>query len=1220
MTRISNLSYADTVLPTDVLVVSDGQITRRVSIADFKEKVLTQATREALGTVKVGIGLEINDAGVLSVRNYSGFILQPASADRLGGIKVGFGLEVSETGVLSSSYEVPVSSPTQLGGVIVGDGLAITGDGVLSVVTIDRTKFDNTGIHVGAASDIRILVDSNVSVIKDTRNGILDISVYDENMPDESSNIRFVSSTYAHSLGGQVRSALIPDVEGESIDLGVPNNPWHSVYATEFFGELTGDVFGNTSGIHTGNVNANDGSTAYNSFSKRFFGNLTGDVAGNASSANKLETARTINGVMFDGSQDIQIVDSTKLPLAGGTMSGFINLHLDPTLESHPTTKRYVDNRLDSKISTTGGTMTGFLTINDPPQLELHAANKRYVDSVFNTAVAKSGSVMTGLLTLSGDPVQVNHAATKQYVDLTADNKIAANNVLQKQYIDSRDDTRVPLAGGTMTGFLTLSANPTANLHAATKAYVDTSITSAVDNSTSAITSYVDSRDNTRVPLSGGTMTGFLTLSANPTANLHAATKGYVDTSTSGLRDDAVLIAGSTMTGSLRIRNNYLTFLNSTGSAELVKIGGSGNVATEPDIKINANALFATDNHMYLMTDSNNSGVGNFRVTKGSNRIDGSETNLFTVFNNGKIQSGIDATTYANTLVGDNRDIPNKKYVDDKDATRVAKSGDSMSGHLTLNADPISDLHAATKKYVDELMAQATSMPIGSTMFFAATSVPEGWVECNGATYNVNDYPLLFKAIGYRFGGSGSSFRVPDLRGEFLRGWDNGRGIDPGRTFGALQESQFKSHTHTAADINISATTSLAGAHTHSITDPGHRHDLLGNDLGTATNQLFAPGLYKDDAERVATDADTIALASTGISINSVAAHSHTLSAVGSVSINSSGGSDTYPRNVALMICIKAYGNIESNILTSEEVLNLIDAKVKKAGDTMSGFLTLHSNPTANMHAATKGYVDTSITTALGQLQYFDVFTTNSKSPLPTSFPSRSLRGFDAYSSTDFPGSFFSGITVTGPSGVRSAQLAFNWNSEETAPLGVYFRTNDDTSTISEWSPWTQIATLGIVEREVSDLSRILSTNIGNRVAKTGDTMSGFLTLHSNPTANMHAATKQYVDTTRPSNVFASYGSTTVAYYSSSTFFDIFPPSGYTMSNLMAFMPAYASQQNNTWYWWYYYSYYYNYNSGDITWSALSDRIRVYISNDYYYYYYYYYNNQRINWMAIWRK
>jgi len=75
-------------------------------------------------------------------------------------------------------------------------------------------------------------------------------------------------------------------------------------------------------------------------------------------------------------------------------------------------------------------------------------------------------------------------------------------------------------AGGTMTGLLTLSGAPTDGLHASTKTYVDTAVSTA--NGTLF---------NLVVPKSGTTMTGLLTLSGNPTSNLHAATKQYVDTS-----------------------------------------------------------------------------------------------------------------------------------------------------------------------------------------------------------------------------------------------------------------------------------------------------------------------------------------------------------------------------------------------------------------------------------------------------------------------------------------------------------------------------------------------------------------------------------------------------------------------------------------------------------------------------------------------------------------
>jgi len=76
--------------------------------------------------------------------------------------------------------------------------------------------------------------------------------------------------------------------------------------------------------------------------------NLVGAVTGNASTATQLQTARTINGVSFNGTQDITIIatDATKVALAGSTMTGYLTLVGAPVNANHATTKTYVDSRL----------------------------------------------------------------------------------------------------------------------------------------------------------------------------------------------------------------------------------------------------------------------------------------------------------------------------------------------------------------------------------------------------------------------------------------------------------------------------------------------------------------------------------------------------------------------------------------------------------------------------------------------------------------------------------------------------------------------------------------------------------------------------------------------------------------------------------------------------------------------------------------------------------
>lgn len=82
-------------------------------------------------------------------------------------------------------------------------------------------------------------------------------------------------------------------------------------------------------------------------------------------------------------------------------------------------------------------------------------------------------------------------------------------------------------------------------------------------------------------------------------------------------------------------------------------------------------------------------------------------------------------------------------------------------------------------------------IPAGQVNYFARNTAPSGWLVCNGQAVSRSTYSDLFAAIGTTFGaGNGSTtFNLPDLRGEFIRGWDNGRNIDTGRAFGSSQAS-----------------------------------------------------------------------------------------------------------------------------------------------------------------------------------------------------------------------------------------------------------------------------------------------------------------------------------------------------------------------------------------------------------------------------------------------
>jgi microcystin-dependent protein len=174
--------------------------------------------------------------------------------------------------------------------------------------------------------------------------------------------------------------------------------------------------------------------------------------------------------------------------------------------------------------------------------------------------------------------------------------------------------------------------------------------------------------------------------------------------------------------------------------------------------------------------------------------------------------------------------------------------------------------------------ATPTTVPAGTIVMYAANSAPSGWLECNGASIDRTTYAALFAAIGTTFGSvSGTVFNVPDLRGHFVRGWDNSRGVDSARAFGSSQAYQVGPHTHTASSTG---STSSDGSHTHA----------LGFEVGFA-GFSGVPQITEDSSNGV------------GDVTGSAGAHTHTLSI--STTVNSNGGTESRPVNTALMYIIK---------------------------------------------------------------------------------------------------------------------------------------------------------------------------------------------------------------------------------------------------------------------------------------------------------------------------
>ena len=124
----------------------------------------------------------------------------------------------------------------------------------------------------------------------------------------------------------------------------------------------------------------------------------------------------------------------------------------------------------------------------------------------------------------------------------------------------------------------------------------------------------------------------------------------------------------------------------------------------------------------------------------------------------------------------------------------------------------------------------------GTIAYLGMSTAPTGWIKANGAAITVAAYPDLYGAIGstYNTGGEpAGTFRLPDLRGEFPRGWDDGRGVDSGRVFGATQDDQFQGHEHTQRWVSGSPY-GIANANIYSFaTNPSATTGIVAGSNGT---------------------------------------------------------------------------------------------------------------------------------------------------------------------------------------------------------------------------------------------------------------------------------------------------------------------------------------------------------------------------------------------------
>ncbi|WP_448511402.1 phage tail protein [Photorhabdus laumondii] len=114
--------------------------------------------------------------------------------------------------------------------------------------------------------------------------------------------------------------------------------------------------------------------------------------------------------------------------------------------------------------------------------------------------------------------------------------------------------------------------------------------------------------------------------------------------------------------------------------------------------------------------------------------------------------------------------------IDDKVSNNRKINGKVLTEDINLNANDVgayTRTEVYTRAEVDRLVKTTSEIPVGAPIPWPLAHPPIGYFTCNGSTFNKLQYPKLAEAYP---GG-----RLPDLRGEFIRGWDNGRGVDAGR-------------------------------------------------------------------------------------------------------------------------------------------------------------------------------------------------------------------------------------------------------------------------------------------------------------------------------------------------------------------------------------------------------------------------------------------------------
>jgi microcystin-dependent protein len=233
----------------------------------------------------------------------------------------------------------------------------------------------------------------------------------------------------------------------------------------------------------------------------------------------------------------------------------------------------------------------------------------------------------------------------------------------------------------------------------------------------------------------------------------------------------------------------------------------------------------------------------------------------------------------------------------------------SGNGVLTSNGSTLSFVSGANGDFLQIIGGNPQfsstipgGTPVGSAVAFAGAVIPTGWLLCDGSPYgrtalDANPQPGLFAVIGTTYGiGDGlTTFNIPDLRAMFVRGLDNGRGVDPLRSLGTQQAFTIQQHNHGGNTGFFDSQHTHAFSGTTGVDSPDHTHSQTG------TSGVSGTGF-----------ANTVSLPISSQTGGASTRHTHTFSGTTATggsnhqhTIAFDGSTETRPVNVAMNYIIK---------------------------------------------------------------------------------------------------------------------------------------------------------------------------------------------------------------------------------------------------------------------------------------------------------------------------